>query len=113
MRNNTSMTVIDLYNQYLFGKVTVTISEGSLYIECNQTKDDITYESSITFDTSKEKLILTNISFTIHNYRFDTDILIMESNISTYYIHDTLMTILDVVLNRGLKRDGGVQYKYK
>lgn len=113
MRNNTSMTVIDSYNQYLFGKVTVTISEGSLYIECNQTKDGITYGSSITFDTSKEKLILTNISLEIHDYRLDNDILFrMESNISTY-IHDTLMTILDVVLTKGLKQSGSIQYKYK
>lgn len=113
MENNISMTVIDLYNQYLFGKVTVTISEGSLYIECNQTKDGITYESSMLFDVSKEKAILKELSIEIHDYRLDNDILfIMESNIDTY-IHDTLMTILDVVLTKGLKPEGIAYSKYK
>lgn len=110
MENNISMTVIDLYNQYLFGKVTVTISEGSLYIECNQTKDGITYESSMEFDISTEKVVLTNLSLEIHDYKYI--LFRMESTIDTY-IHDTLMTILDVVLTKGLKQSGSIQYKYK
>lgn len=114
MENNTSTSVVNTYKQYLFGKVTVIISkDNSLYIECDQTKDDITYESSMVFDTTQEKAILTNISLEIHDYRLDNDLLFrMESNISTF-IHDTLMTILDVVLNKGLRPDGIVYSKYK
>ncbi len=113
MENNISASVTNTYKQYLFGTVAVIISKESLYIECDQTKDDITYESSMLFDISKEKAVLTNISLEIHDYRLDNDLLFrMESNITTF-IHDTLMTILDVVLTKGLKPEGIVYSKYK
>lgn len=113
MENNISASVVNTYKQYLFGKVAVIISKGTLYIECDQTKDDITYESSMVFNTTKEKAILTNLSLEIHDYRLDNDLLFrMESNINIF-IHDTLMTILDVVLNKGLKPEGIVYSKYK
>lgn len=113
MENNISASVVNTYKQYLFGRVSVIISNRSLYIECDQTKDDITYESSMVFDVSKEKAILTNLSLEIHDYRLDNDLLFrMESNINTF-IHDTLMTILDVVLTKGLKPEGIVYSKYK
>lgn len=113
MENNISTSVVNTYKQYLFGKVAVIISKDTLYIECDQTKDDITYESSMLFDISKEKAILKELSLEIHDYRLDNDILfIMESNIDTY-LHDTLKTILDVVLTKGLKPEGIVYSKYK
>lgn len=113
MENNVSASVVNTYKQYLFGKVAVIISKDTLYIECDQTKDDITYESSMLFDISKEKTILKELSLEIHDYRLDNDILfIMESNIDTY-LHDTLMTILDVVLTKGLKPERIVYSKYK
>lgn len=98
MENNISASVVNTYKQYIFGKVAVIISKGTLYIECDQTKDDITYESSMLFDISKEKAILKELSLEIHDYRLD---------------NDTLMTIPDVVLNKGLKPEGIVYSKYK
>lgn len=113
MENNISASVVNTYKQYIFGKVAVIISKDTLYIECDQTKDDITYESSMLFDISKEKAILKKLSLEIHDYRLSNDILFrMESNIDIY-IHDTLMTILDVVLTKGLKPEGIVYSKYK
>ena len=113
MENNISASVVNTYKQYLFGSVAVIISKGTLYIGCDQTKDDITYESSMVFDISKEKVVLTNLLLEIHDYRLSNDILFrMESNIDIY-IHDTLMTILDVVLTKGLKPEGIVYSKYK
>lgn len=113
MESNISTSVVNMYKQYLFGCVAVIISKETLYIECDQTKDNITYESSMLFDVSKEKAILKKLSFEIHDYRLDNDILFkMESNINTY-LHDTLMTILDTALTKGLKPEGIVYSKYK
>lgn len=115
MENNVSKSILETYKQYLFGRVNVDIiNRGKhIYIECRQCKDNITYESGMVFDVSGNKPILKKLSFEIHNYGLDDDVLFMiESNTNTF-IHDTLMTILDVVLTKGLKPEGIVYSKYK
>ena len=114
MENNTSKSILELYKQYLFGKVCVeeTNKGRSLYIECRQCKDGITYESGMVFDIAGSKPLLKKLLFEIHNYGLDDDVLfIMESNTNTY-IHETLMIILDTVLTKSLKVEGIIYSKY-
>lgn len=101
-------SVVDLYKQYLFGRVNADIiNRGKhIYIQCRQCKDSITYESGMVFDISGSKPILKKLSFEIHNYGLDDDVLfMMESNTNTY-MHETLMIILDTVLTKSLKVEG-------
>ena len=113
MESKISKSIVNLYKQYLFGTVYTEIIKGkSLYIKCNQCKDDITYESSMLFDITVDKPVLKKLSFEIHDYRLDNDVIFsMESN-TGLYMHDTLMTILDTVLNMSLKVEGIIYYKY-
>lgn len=114
METNISKSILEMYKQYLFGRVdTEIINIGKhLYIECRQCKDGITYESGMIFDIAGAKPILKRLSFEIHDYRLDDDILfIMESNTNTY-MHETLMIILDAVLTKSLKVEGIIYSKY-
>ena len=109
-----SKSVVDLYKQYLFGRVNADIiNRGKhIYIECRQCKDSITYESGMVFDISGSKPILKKLSFEIHNYGLDDDVLfMMESNTNTY-MHETLMIILDTVLTKSLKVERIIYSKY-
>lgn len=114
MESNISKLIVNLYKQYLFGQVYTEITNKGkdLYIECRQCKGDITYESSMLFDITVDKPVLKKLSFEIHDYRLDNDVIFkMESN-TGLYMHDTLMTILDTVLNMRLKVEGIIYYKY-
>lgn len=109
-----SKSVVDLYKQYLFGRVNADIiNRGKhIYIQCRQCKDSITYESGMVFDISGSKPILKKLSFEIHNYGLDDDVLfMMESNTNTY-MHETLMIILDTVLTKSLKVEWIIYSKY-
>ena len=114
MENNTSKSILELYKQYLFGKVCVeeTNKGRSLCIECRQCKEGITYESDMVFDMTEDKPVLIGLSLEVNNYALDNEVLfVMKSNTDTY-IHDTLMTILDVVLTKSLKVEGIIYSKY-
>ena len=114
METNKSKSILETYKQYIFGRVNVeVINKGKhIYIECRQCKDGITYESCMVFDISGAKPILKRLSFEIHNYGLDDDVLfIMESNTNTY-MHETLMIILDTVLTKSLKVEGIIYSKY-
>ena len=114
METNTYKSILETYKQYIFGKVNIEIiNRGKhVYIECRQCKDGITYESGMVFDIAGAKPILKRLSFEIHNYGLDDDILfIMESNTNTY-MHETLMIILDTVLTKSLKVEGIIYSKY-
>jgi hypothetical protein len=66
----------------------------------------------MVFDISGSKPILKRLSFEIHNYGLDDDVLfMMESNTNTY-MHETLMIILDAVLTKSLKVEGIIYSKY-
>lgn len=109
-----SKSIVELYKQYLFGRVNADIiNRGKhIYIQCRQCKDSITYESGMVFDISRSKPILKRLSFEIHNYGLDDDVLfMMESNTNTY-MHETLMIILDTVLTKSLKVGGIIYSKY-
>lgn len=108
METNISKSILETYKQYIFGRVNAEIiNRGKhVYIECRQCKDGITYESGMVFDIAGAKPILKKLSFEIHNYGLDDDVLfIMESNTNTY-MHETLMIILDTVLTKSLKVEG-------
>lgn len=82
-----SKSIVELYKQYLFGRVNADIiNRGKhIYIQCRQCKDSITYESGMVFDISGSKPILKKLSFEIHNYGLDDDVLfMMESNTNIY-----------------------------
>lgn len=114
METNVLKSILETYKQYLFGRVNADIiNRGKhIYIECRQCKDSITYESGMVFDISGSKPILKKLSFEIHNYGLDDDILfMMESNTNTY-MHETLMIILDTVLTKSLKVEGIIHSKY-
>ena len=115
MGSNILKYIIETYKKYLFGRVYAeVINRGKhAYVECRQCKDGITYESGMVFDISGAKPILKKLSFEIHNYGLDDDVLfIMESNTNTY-MHETLMIILDTVLNKSLKVEGSIYSKYR
>lgn len=108
METNILKSILETYKQYLFGRVNAEIiNRGKhIYIQCRQCKDSITYESGMVFDISGSKPILKKLSFEIHNYGLDDDVLfMMESNTNTY-MHETLMIILDTVLTKSLKVEG-------
>lgn len=108
METNILKSILETYKQYLFGRVNADIiNKGKhIYIQCRQCKDSITYESDMVFDISGSKPILKKLSFEIHNYGLDDDVLfMMESNTNTY-MHETLMIILDTVLTKSLKVEG-------
>lgn len=114
METNISKSILETYKQYIFGRVNAEIiNRGKhIYIECRQCKDGITYESGMVFDIAGAKPILKRLSFEIHNYGLDDDVLfIMESNTNTY-MHETLMIILDTVLTKSLKVEGIIYSKY-
>ncbi len=114
METNISKYILETYKQYIFGKVNIEIiNRGKhAYVECRQCKDGITYESGMVFDIAGAKPILKKLSFEIHNYGLDDDVLfIMESNTNTY-MHETLMIILDTVLTKSLKVEGIIYSKY-
>ena len=114
METNILKSILETYKQYLFGRVNAEIiNRGKhIYIECRQCKDSITYESGMVFDISGSKPILKRLSFEIHNYGLDDDVLfMMESNTNTY-MHETLMIILDAVLTKSLKVEGIIYSKY-
>lgn len=114
METNISKSILEMYKQYLFGRVDAEIiNRGKhLYIECRQCKDGITYESGMVFDIAGAKPILKRLSFEIHDYRLDDDVLfIVESN-TNIYMHETLMIILDTVLTKSLKVEGVIYSKY-
>lgn len=114
METNISKSILEMYKQYLFGRVSVEIINNGnhLYIECRQYKDDIAYESGMIFNIAGAKPILKRLSFEIHNYGLDDDVLfIMESN-TNIYMHETLMIILDTVLTKSLKVEGIIYSKY-
>ena len=114
METNKSKSILETYKQYIFGRVNVeVINKGKhVYIECRQCKDGITYESGMVFEIAGAKPILKRLSFEIHNYGLDDDVLfIMESNTNTY-MHETLMIILDTVLTKSLKVEGIIYSKY-
>lgn len=107
-------SILETYKQYIFGRVNAEIiNRGKhVYIECRQCKDSITYESGMVFDIAGVKPILKKLSFEMHNYGLDDDVLfIMESNTNTY-MHETLMIILDTVLTKSLKVEGINYSKY-
>jgi len=114
LETNILKSILETYKQYLFGRVNAEIiNRGKhIYIECRQCKDSITYESGMVFDISGSKPILKRLSFEIHNYGLDDDVLfMMESNTNTY-MHETLMIILDAVLTKSLKVEGIIYSKY-
>lgn len=114
METNVLKSILETYKQYLFGRVNADIiNRGKhIYIQCRQCKDSITYESGMVFDISGSKPILKKLSFEIHNYGLDDDVLfMMESNTNTY-MHETLMIILDTVLTKSLKVEGISYSKY-
>lgn len=108
-----SKSVVDLYKQYLFGRVNADIiNKGKhIYIQCRQCKDSITYESGMVFDISGSKSILKRLSFEIHKYGLDDVLFMMEAN-TDLYMHETLMIILDTVLTKSLKVEGIIYSKY-
>lgn len=113
MGTNISKSILELYKQYIFGRVNAEIiNRGKhVYVECRQCKDGITYESGMVFDIAGAKPILKRLSFEIHNYGLDDVLFIMESNTNTY-MHETLMIILDTVLTKSLKVEGIIYSKY-
>lgn len=114
MESNISKYIVSLYKQYLFGQVYTEVTDKgkTLYIKSRQYKGDITYESRMFFDITVDKPILKKLSFEIHDYSLDNDIIFkMESN-TGLYMHDTLMTILDTVLNMSLKVERIIYFKY-
>lgn len=108
METSISKSVVELYKQYLFGRVNADIiNRGKhIYIQCRQCKDSITYESGMVFDISGSKPILKKLLFEIHNYGLDDDILFMMESNTDLYMHETLMIILDTVLTKSLKVEG-------
>lgn len=113
METNISKSILEMYKQYIFGRVNAeVINRGKhVYIECRQCKDGITYESGMVFDIAGAKPILKRLSFEMHNYGLDDVLFIMESNTNTY-MHETLMIILDTVLTKSLKVEGIIYSKY-
>ena len=108
METNVLKSILETYKQYLFGRVNAEIiNRGKhIYIECRQCKDSITYESGMVFDISGSKPILKRLSFEIHNYGLDDDVLFMMESNTDLYMHETLMIILDTVLTKSLKVEG-------
>lgn len=107
-------SIVDLYKQYLFGRVNADIlNRGKhIYIQCRQCKDSITYESDMVFDISGSKPILKRLSFEIHKYELDGDVIFMMEANTDLYMHETLMIILDTVLTKSLKVEGIIYSKY-
>lgn len=103
-----SKSIVELYKQYLFGRVNADIiNRGKhIYIQCRQCKDSITYVSGMVFDISGSKPILKRLSFEIHKYGLDDDVLFMMESNTDLYMHETLMIILDTVLTKSLKVEG-------
>lgn len=108
METNILKSILETYKQYLFGRVNAEIiNRGKhIYIECLQCKDSITYESGMVFDISGSKPILKRLSFEIHKYELDGDVLFMMESNTDLYMHETLMIILDTVLTKSLKVEG-------
>lgn len=108
METNILKSILETYKQYLFGRVNAEIiNRGKhIYIQCQQCKDSITYESDMVFDISGSKPILKRLSFEIHKYGLDDDVLFMMESNTDLYIHETLMIILDTVLTKSLKVEG-------
>lgn len=108
METNVLKSILETYKQYLFGRVNAEIiNRGKhIYIQCRQCKDSITYESGMVFDISGSKPILKKLSFEIHNYGLDDDVLFMMESNTDLYMHETLMIILDTVLTKSLKVEG-------
>ena len=108
METNVLKSILETYKQYLFGRVNAEIiNRGKhIYIQCQQCKDSITYESDMVFDISGSKPILKRLSFEIHKYGLDDDVLFMMESNTDLYMHETLMIILDTVLTKSLKVEG-------
>lgn len=114
METNALKSILETYKQYLFGRVNAEIiNRGKhIYIQCQQCKDSITYESDIVFDISGSKPILKRLSFEIHKYGLDDDVLFMMESNTDLYMHETLMIILDTVLTKSLKVEEIIYSKY-
>ena len=114
METNILKSILETYKQYLFGRVNAEIiNRGKhIYIQCQQCKDSITYESDMVFDISGSKPILKRLSFEIHKYGLDDDILFMMESNTDLYIYETLMIILDTVLTKSLRVEGIIYSKY-
>lgn len=114
METNILKSILETYKQYLFGRVNAEIiNRGKhIYIQCQQCKDSITYESDMVFDISGSKPILKRLSFEIHKYGLDDDVLFMMESNTDLYTHETLMIILDTVLTKSLKVEGIIYSKY-
>ena len=114
METNVLKSILETYKQYLFGRVNAEIiNRGKhIYIQCQQCKDSITYESDMVFDISGSKPILKRLSFEIHKYELDDDVLFMMESNTDLYMYETLMIILDTVLTKSLKVDGIIYSKY-
>ena len=108
METNISKSILETYKQYIFGRVNAEIiNRGKhIYIECRQCKDSITYESGMVFDISGSKPILKRLSFEIHKYELDDDVIFMMEANTDLYMHETLMIILDTILTKSLKVEG-------
>lgn len=108
MEINVLKSILETYNQYLFGRVNAEIiNRGKhVYIECRQCKDSIAYESGMVFDISGSKPILKRLSFEIHKYELDDDVIFMMESNTDLYMYETLMIILDTVLTKTLKVKG-------
>lgn len=114
METNILKSILETYKQYIFGRVNAEIiNRGKhIYIQCQQCKDSITYESDMVFDISGSKPILKRLSFEIHKYGLDDDILFMMESNTDLYIYETLMIILDTVLTKSLRVEGIIYSKY-
>lgn len=114
METNVLKTILETYKQYIFGRVNAEIiNRGKhIYIECRQCKESITYESGMVFDISGSKPILKRLSFEIHKYELDDDVLFMMESNTDLYMYETLMIILDTVLTKSLKVEGIIYSKY-
>lgn len=114
METNILKSILETYKQYLFGRVNAEIiNRGKhIYIQCQQCKDSITYESDMVFDISGSKPILKRLSFEIHKYELDDDVIFMMESNTDLYMHETLMIILDTVLTKSLKVEGIIYSKY-